>query len=73
MLLPWFEGIIVFIIGAIGLGAVALTQFGRKPYPPEGETVEDHFHENDLTEDAIKVANVLETLPVDDDEPPLKV
>ena len=66
MLMPWLEAIIVMFVGAVGLGAVALTQFGRKPYPPEEEYVE-------FTEDAVKVANVLETLPVDDDEPPLKV
>jgi hypothetical protein len=65
MMLPWLEFIVVMFIGAVGLGAVALTQFGRKPYPPEEEYVE-------FTEDEIKVANVLETLPVDDDEPPLK-
>lgn len=65
MLLPWVEGIVAFAAGAVGLGAVALTQFGRKPYPPQEETVE-------FTEDAVKVANVLDTLPVDDDEPPVK-
>jgi hypothetical protein len=65
MLLPWVEGILVFVLGAIGLGAVALTQFGRKPYPPGSEEVA-------YTEDAVKVATVLETLPVEDDEPPVK-
>jgi hypothetical protein len=64
MLLPWVEGIIAFAIGAVGLGAVALTQFGRKPYPQVEETAA-------FTEDAVKVANVLETLPVDE-EPPAK-
>jgi hypothetical protein len=60
-LLPffWGEGILVAIIGAIGLGAVALTQFGRKPYPPQG-------NRSEFTEDAIKVAAVMETLPSDD-------
>lgn len=65
MMLPFVEGMIVFVIGAIGLGAVALTQFGRKPYPPEREVAE-------FTEDEVKVATVLETLPVDEDEPPVK-
>ncbi len=68
-LLPfvWGEGILVAIIGAIGLGAVALTQFGRKPYPPEEDMAE-------FSEDAVKIATVLDTLPDDDsDQPPLKV
>jgi hypothetical protein len=65
MMLPFVEGIIAFVAGAIGLGAVALTQFGRKQYPPLGETIT-------YSEDPIKVANVLETLPVTEDEPPLK-
>jgi hypothetical protein len=65
MMLPFVEGVIVFIAGAIGLGAVALTQFGRKQYPPREEAVE-------YSEDPIKVANVLETLPVEEDNPPLK-
>jgi hypothetical protein len=62
----WGEGILVSIISAIGLGAVALTQFGRKPYPPQdgGEVV---------VEDAVKIASVLDTLPDDDlDEGPAK-
>ena len=65
MLLPFVEGVIAFFIGAIGLGAVALTQFGRKPYPPGNLEVE-------YSEDQVKVATVLETLPVEDDEPPVK-
>lgn len=65
MLLPFVEGLLAFVAGAIGLGAVALTQFGRKPYPAESEEVE-------FTEDAVKVATVLETLPLEDDGPPLK-
>jgi len=66
MMLPFFEGILAFVAGAIGLGAVALTQFGRKQYPPQGEEIA-------FTEDEIKVATVLETLPVEEDEPPLKL
>jgi hypothetical protein len=54
----WGEGILVALVGAVGLGAVALTQFGRKPYPPESDTFE-------VSEDAVKVASVLETLPDD--------
>ncbi len=70
-LLPfvWGEGLVVAIIGAVGLGAVALTQFGRKPYPPassvEGAPVE-------FNEDDVKITSVLETLPSEEDDPPLK-
>ena len=64
LLVPWLEGIMAFAAGAVGLGAVALTQFGRKPYPPVEETVE-------FTEDDVKIATVLDTLP-DEEEPPLK-
>jgi hypothetical protein len=60
ILLPFVEGVIAFFVGAIGLGAVALTQFGRKPYPPSNEVV------SEFTEDEVKIANVLDTLPDDD-------
>jgi hypothetical protein len=48
-------GLASFIIGSIGLGAVALTQFGTKPYPrrPVAGTPEDPN----------KVQVVLDTLP----------
>ncbi len=64
MLLPWVEGLAAMAIGAVGLGAVTLTQFGRKPFPPQDEVVE-------FTEDEVKIATVLETLP-DEDVPPAK-
>jgi hypothetical protein len=52
----WFWSILAFLILCTGLGAVALTRFGSRPYPiwaaGNGE----------------KVDAVLETLPVEDDE-----
>jgi hypothetical protein len=41
------------VIGAVGLGAVALTKFGTKPYPRLAELDPD------------KVSSVLDTLPPD--------
>lgn len=51
-------GILTFVILSIGLGAVALTQFGMKPYPrrPQASTPTNG-------PDAGKVENVLNTLP----------
>lgn len=51
-------GILTFVILSIGLGAVALTQFGMKPYPrrPRASTPTNG-------PDAGKVENVLNTLP----------
>ena len=51
-------GILTFVVLSIGLGAVALTQFGMKPYPrrPRAITPTDG-------PDANKVENVLSTLP----------
>jgi hypothetical protein len=54
------ESILVTFIGLIGLGAVALTQFGTKPYPRGGEG-------EIMTSNAEKVAAVLETLPLKED------
>lgn len=46
----WLWSTVAFILACIGLGAVALTKFGTRPYPPP--VVSDE-----------KVASVLETLP----------
>lgn len=53
--LPLFGGLILFVIAGIGLGAVALTQFGLKPFPRRPETTGGP--------DAGKVETVLNTLP----------
>jgi hypothetical protein len=58
------EAVLSFIILSVGLGAVALTQFGRKPYP-QGDSAPPSAP----PEDPIKITSVLETLPGD---PPLK-
>jgi hydrogenase/urease accessory protein HupE len=60
IMLPFVEGIVAFFVGAVGLGAVALTQFGRKPYPHVDAVV------SEFAEDEVKIANVLDTLPDDD-------
>ena len=51
------ESLLIFVLVSIGLGAVALTQFGLKPYPrrPRANTPDDL--------DADKVEVVLHTLP----------
>jgi hypothetical protein len=60
----WLEGLLGTVITSIGLGAVALTQFGRRSYPErEGPAPVD--------EDADKISVVLETLPDDDMEDPI--
>ena len=59
----WLQIILSSIISSIGLGAVALTQFGRKPYPRSAAGV-------DVEEDEDKVNIVLNTLPDDDSEVP---
>jgi hypothetical protein len=60
----WLEAILGVLITSIGLGAVTLTQFGRKPYagPVEGSVVD---------EDADKISVVLDTLPEDDPGDPI--
>ncbi len=50
----WFWGLAGVLIGCAGLGAVALTRFGTRPYPPMASAVSE------------KVDSVLETLPVED-------
>ncbi len=67
MIFGFGEALLAIMITSVGLGAVALTQFGRKPYPHTvtGTTVP--------LEDPIKISSVLETLPVDDiGQPPTK-
>jgi hypothetical protein len=55
------EGLAGFIIACIGLGAVALTKFGSRPYPmlDEGIRILD-------ADNSDKVTAVLDTLPDDD-------
>ena len=57
----WVESLLAIVVTSIGLGAVALTQFGRKRYPRQEATVSEE-------EDADKISVVLETLPVDDSD-----
>jgi hypothetical protein len=49
----WFWSILAFLILSVGLGAVALTRFGSRPFPTTPNN---------------KVNEVLETLAVDDEE-----
>jgi hypothetical protein len=53
----WLWSLLAFLIACAGLGAVALTRFGTRPYPVGGQEFE-----ND------KVAAVVEMLPDDDEE-----
>jgi hypothetical protein len=55
----WLQILLSTILSSIGLGAVALTQFGRRSYPRAGV-------ESDVEEDEDKVNIVLNTLPDDD-------
>lgn len=52
------ESLLVFVIASIGLGAVALTQFGMKPYPRRPEV-----GASGGGPDAGKVETVINTLP----------
>lgn len=56
----WGEGLLSMLILSMGLGAVALTQFGMKAYPPESAL------DVVVYEDEAKITAVLETLPVDE-------
>ncbi|MEZ4518512.1 MAG: hypothetical protein R3C44_17390 [Chloroflexota bacterium] len=62
-LLPFefLTGLLVFLISAVGLGAVALTQFGMKPYPRHSEPGTPA-----PDEDPDKVEEVLLTLAPDE-------
>lgn len=57
------EGVLAIIIAWIGLGAVALTKLGTRPYPPY---LSDEIRI--ITPDPDKVSSVLDTLP-DEDNP----
>ncbi len=59
------ESLLALVISAVGLGAVTLTQFGTKPYPPDAD---DAFVEEDVEEDAEKVSAVMETLHIEIDD-----
>ncbi len=61
----WLQILISVILSSIGLGAVALTKFGRKPYPPAEEEIS-------IQEDEEKISVVLDTLPDDDAGQPFK-
>jgi hypothetical protein len=50
----WFWGLAGVLIACAGLGAVALTRFGTRPYPPTAAVANE------------KVDSVLETLVVED-------
>lgn len=74
--LGFFEGLIRLALASIGLGAVALTQFGRKPYPyvtapaePTVELAETIEDEINIMVDEDKLTAVLDTLPDEDDMP----
>lgn len=58
----WLEGLLGTIVTSIGLGAVALTQFGRKSYTGPDEPA-------GVSEDSDKISVVLNTLPDEDQEP----
>ncbi len=58
--LDFLTGLMVFAFSAIGLGAVALTQFGMKPYPRRNEPTAAP------PEDPAKVDEVMLTLAPDE-------
>ena len=62
----WLEGLLGTVITSVGLGAVTLTQFGRKPYTATEVT-------DEVTEDADKISVVLDTLPDDAGDPKSKL
>jgi len=55
------EGLVGFLIACVGLGAVALTKFGTRPYPLRDDGIRIL-----PTENSDKVTAVLNTLPEDD-------
>jgi hypothetical protein len=58
----WLEGLLGAVVTSIGLGAVALTQFGRKRYVGPDEPAA-------ASENDDKVSIVMETLPDDSQDP----
>lgn len=61
----WLQIILSTVLTSVGLGAVALTKFGRQPYPPADEEIS-------IQEDEDKISVVLGTLPDDDPGQPIK-
>lgn len=55
----WLQVLLSIILSSMGLGAVALTQFGRKPYPRSAAAA-------GVEEDEDKINIVLNTLPDED-------
>jgi len=60
----WLQIMLSLLLSSIGLGAVALTQFGRKPYPRSAAAAP-------VEEDEDKISIVLNTLPDEDADPPI--
>jgi hypothetical protein len=60
----WLEGFLGIVITSIGLGAVALTQFGRRSYLEHEEPAPGN-------EDSDKISVVLGTMPDDDAQDPI--
>ena len=56
----WLWSLLAFLIACAGLGAVALTRFGTRPYPLGGQT------------NGQKVAAAIELMPEDEEEIPQK-
>jgi len=56
----WLWSVLAFVVACAGLGAVALTRFGTRPYPVDSGA------------DSDKVAAMVEMLPDDDEEMPEK-
>ncbi len=61
----WLWSLLAFLIACAGLGAVALTRFGTRPYPAGGQVVSEEFV-ND------KMAAAMEMMPEDEEEMPQK-
>lgn len=62
--LDFITGLLVFVFAAIGLGAVALTQFGMKTYPRQLTPAAPGSPDDG--EDPDKLETVLQTLPPDE-------
>lgn len=61
----WFFSLLVLIIaGSIGLGAVGLTRFGTRSFPPNGRTAVTDY-------DAIEAESSIPTAPPETSEPPI--
>lgn len=66
------DGLLTAVVTSLGLGAVALTQFGTKSYPflaaPTKRVIESADDDGIVVDDD-KLTAVLRTLPTDDDTP----